>query len=115
MIEEGKSLELLAYTAWIVWNPRNKGEAWFANKSGVGVVIRDSYGAVLASCLEKIFQAYKAEVTEALAARKALSFAHELGFQNVILEGDALGLIQALKSQEQNLCPLGLLVEYVKI
>lgn len=24
MIEEGKPLELLAYTAWIVWNQRNK-------------------------------------------------------------------------------------------
>ena len=86
-----------------------------ANRAGIGVVIRDNYGAVLASCSESIFQAYEAGVTEALAARKALSFAHELGFQNVILEGDALHLIQALKSQEQNLCPLGLLVEDVKI
>ena len=174
MIEAGKSLELLAYTAWTIWNQRNKvrlhlqacplhhvaeqtvellaqyranteasgtqvrsnrngGNRWRApqaglmkvnfdgvvfddaNKSGVGVVIKDSYGVVLASCSEKIFQVYKAEVTEALATLKALSFAHELGFQNVILEGDALGLIQALKSQEQNLCPLGLLVEDVKI
>ena len=55
------------------------------------------------------------EETEALAAWKALMFAHELGFQSVILEGDALGLFQALKSQEQNLCPLGLLVEDVKV
>ena len=37
------------------------------NMSGVGVVIRDSYGEVLASCSEKISQAYEAEVTEALA------------------------------------------------
>lgn len=65
--------------------------------SGVGVVIKDSNGAVLASCAEKIGQVYKAEETEALAALKALTFAHELGFQNVVLEGDALGLIQALK------------------
>ena len=159
MIEEGKSLELLAYTAWSMWNQRNKvrlnlqacpshhvakqtarmlaqyrvntevaamqvwsnrngGNMWRAppagfvkinfdgavfdeaNMSGVGVVIRDSYGEVLASCSEKISQAYEAEVIEALAAQKALSFAQELGFQNVILEGDALGLIQALKSQE---------------
>ncbi|XP_065630298.1 uncharacterized protein LOC136067864 [Quercus suber] len=174
MIEEGKSLELLAYTTWTVWNQRNKvrlnlqacpmhhvaeqatellaqykanteassthvrsnrneGNKWRApqasfvkvnfdgavfddaNKSGVGVVIRDSYGDVLASCSEKILQAYKAKVTEVLAAWKALSFAHELGFQNVILEGDALHLIQALKSQKQSLCPLGLLVEDEKI
>ncbi|XP_050290157.1 uncharacterized protein LOC126728358 [Quercus robur] len=64
---------------------------------GVGVVIRDNNGAVLPSCSEKIIQAYKAEEIEALAALKALMFAHELSFQNVILEGDALGLIQALK------------------
>ena len=70
------------------------------DKSSVGVVIKDNNGAVLASCSEKNFQASKAEETEALAALKALTFAHELGFQNVILEGDALGLIQALKLQE---------------
>ena len=37
---------------------------------------------------------------DALAALMALTFTHELGFQNVVLEGDALSLIQALKSQE---------------
>ena len=126
MIEEGKSLELLAYTAWSMWNQRNKvrlnlqacpshhvakqtarmlaqyrvntevaamqvwsnrngGNMWRAppagfvkinfdgavfdeaNMSGVGVVIRDSYVEVLASCSEKISQAYEVEVTEALA------------------------------------------------
>ena len=131
MIEEGKSLELLAYTAWSVWNQRSKvrlnlqacplhhvaeqtagmlaqyranteaagtqvwsnengGNMWRAppvsfvkinfdgavfddaNMSGVGVVIRDSYGEVLALCSEKISQAYEAEVTEALATQKAL-------------------------------------------
>ena len=166
MIEDGKSLELLAYMAYTVWNQRNKvkpnlqasplhqvaaqsiellassmqvrsnrtgGNRWQApqasfvkvnfdgavfgelNKSSVGVVIRNNNGAVLASCSEKMSQAYKVEETEALVARKALMFAHELGFQSVILEGDALGLIQALKSQEQNVCPLGLLVEDVKV
>ena len=49
-----------------------------------------------------------------MAALKALSFAHELGFQNIVLEGDALNLIQALKAQEQTLLPWGLLVEDVK-
>ncbi|KAL0016116.1 hypothetical protein SO802_003185 [Lithocarpus litseifolius] len=62
-------------------------------------------------CLESKEQ----EEVEALATRKVLTFAHELGFQNVILEGDAFSLNQALKSQEQNLCPLGLLVEDVKV
>ena len=84
-----------------------------SSMSGVGVVIRDTNGAVLASCAEKIGHTYKADETEALAALKALTLAHELGFQNVV--GDALGLIQVLKSQEQNLSSWGLLVEDVKV
>ena len=50
------------------------------NKSSVGVVIRDNNGAILASCSEKLSQAYKAEETKALVAWKALMFAYELGF-----------------------------------
>ncbi|XP_075665334.1 uncharacterized protein LOC142634995 [Castanea sativa] len=125
MIEEGKSLELLAFMAWTVWNQRNKvrlnlqayllyqvaeetaellaqyrastkasdmlvrsheigGNRWRALQ--VGFVKVNSDGA-----------AYKVEEIEVLAARKALSFAHELRFQNVILKGDVLGVILALK------------------
>ena len=86
-----------------------------SNMSGIGVVIRDSNGDVLASCSQKIRQAYKAEKIEALAAFKALSFAFELGFHSAILEGDSLGLIQALKSKERSLSPMGLLIEDVKV
>ena len=78
-------------------------------------MIKDNNGAILASCSEKITQAHKADEIEALAALKALSFAHELGFRSAILEGDSLGLIQALKSEEYTLSPLGLLVEDVKV
>ena len=41
-----------------------------SNMSGIGVVIRDNNGAVLASCSKKITQAYKANKIEALAAQK---------------------------------------------
>lgn len=174
LIAEGKPLELFAYTAWMVWNQRNKarlnlqviplhqvadqakellaqyrvklqvpkvqlmnsgsrGSRWRcpqvglvkinfdgaicseANMSGIGVVIRDDKGAVLASCSEKIPRACKADEIEALAAMKPLSFAFELGFWSAILDGDSLGLIQALKSEEQSLAPTGLLIEDVKM
>ena len=51
-----------------------------SNMSGIGVVIRDNNGVVLASCTKIITQAYKANEIEALAALKALSFAYKLGF-----------------------------------
>ena len=61
-----------------------------AKMSGIGVGIRESNGAVLASFSQKISQAYKAKVTEAMAALNALSFAFELGFHSTILKGDSL-------------------------
>ncbi|XP_075665214.1 uncharacterized protein LOC142634848 [Castanea sativa] len=85
-----------------------------SNQSGIGVVIRDNNGAVLASCSKKIHQAYKPDEVETLAALKAVSFALELGFRIAILEGDALGLINALKSVVCSLSPTGLLIEDVK-
>ena len=53
-----------------------------SNSSGVGAVIRNYNGVVMASCAEKLNQAYKAEEIEVLAALKALQFAFDLGFQN---------------------------------
>nr|POF12608.1 hypothetical protein CFP56_25070 [Quercus suber] len=98
------------------WVKANFDGAVFSefNQSGVGVVIRDKNGAVLASCSEKILHAYKPDEVEALAALKAASLARDLGFQNVILEGDSLCLIKALKSAEDSLSPIGLLVDDVK-
>ena len=51
-----------------------------SNMFGIGVVIWDSNGAVLASCSQKIPQACKAKEIEVLAALKSLSFVFELGF-----------------------------------
>ena len=78
-----------------------------SNMSGIGAIIRNHDGAVRASCAEKLNQAYKEKEIEALAALKALQLAYDLGFQNVILKGESLGLIQALKAEDHNLSPLG--------
>ena len=45
------------------------------NKSGVGVVIRDGYGLVLASLSKQISQLYTALEIEAMAVSTVLSFA----------------------------------------
>ena len=82
--------------------------------SGVGVVIRDNNGSVLASFSKKIPQAYKPDEIETLAAMIALSVAHVLGFRGAILEGDSLGFFHAL-SEVHSLAPLGLLIEDVKV
>jgi hypothetical protein len=54
-------------------------------KIGVGVVVRDESGTLLAS------------FAEAVAPWKAVVFSSELGFPRVIFEGDALEVVNALK------------------
>ena len=44
---------------------------------------------------------------ETLAARRAVEFALELGFENIILEGDSDVLIKLLNSCSKSLAPFG--------
>ena len=82
--------------------------------SGVGVVARDVNGLVLASCAKKIHQSFKPVEIEAIAAATALTFAKDLSFQRIILEGDSLEVIQALLEKIETLTPTGLLLEDVR-
>ena len=175
LIEEGKQLELFAYTAWTVWNQRNQvrvrvpattlhqipevsrtmlydfhsklldsdthlhhrnhctQQHWvpppanlvkinfdgavFSNDnfSGVGAKIRDENGLVLGSCTKRLAQAYSVVEVEALATTSALAFANDLGVTRVILEGDSLVVIKALREEEQLLSPTSLLLEDVRM
>ena len=84
-------------------------------KAGVGMVVRDAKGLVLASCAKEMHQPYKAAVIESLAAATALSFATNLGFRRVVLEGDLMEVIQALRENAESLTPTGLLLEDVRM
>ena len=72
------------------------------------------YGLVLGSCSKHLPQAYSAVEVEALAAATALALAEDLGMQRVILEGDSLVIIKALREEEQFFSPVGLLLEDVR-
>lgn len=77
------------------------------NKAGLGVVIRDSFGQVLASLSEQITLPFSSDLVEAMAAPRAISFAAKLGFLRFILEGDSELIIKALQSKEDSLAPFG--------
>ncbi|KAK9992432.1 hypothetical protein SO802_027417 [Lithocarpus litseifolius] len=91
---------------WVVPRVRRSGGLVLYWRASINIIVEG---------LEKINKAYKAEEIEALAALKALLFAHELGFRSVNIKGDSLGLILALKLEEHSLSPVGLLVEDVKV
>ena len=84
-------------------------------KAGVGVVVRDAKDLVLASCTKVMHQPYKVVEIESLAAATALSFATDLGFRCVVLEGDSMEVIQVLRKNAQSLTPTSLLLEDVRM
>ena len=83
-------------------------------KTGVGVVIRDHRGHVIASCSKLVHQQLCSNDIEMMAAGCALSFALEVGVKRAILEGDSLNVIKGLMEEETMLVPLGLLIEDAK-
>ena len=64
--------------------------------AGLGVVVRDSAGLVMAALSQKVRLPGSADVVEALAARRAICFAQELSLHNVVIEGDSLKVIEAI-------------------
>jgi hypothetical protein len=84
------------------------------NKIGVGVVIRNDKGDFLAALSSLENWGSSPEDAEAIAATKAISFAASICLFDVILEGDSLNLMRALKDVNPNLSRIGHLIDYVK-
>ncbi|XVF32698.1 hypothetical protein REPUB_Repub17cG0105400 [Reevesia pubescens] len=66
---------------------------------GSGVIIRDEEGSVLGACSVFHFGLQNPEIVEASAALVALSFAANMGFQQIIVEGDAARVVSLLQKQ----------------
>ncbi|XP_075665671.1 uncharacterized protein LOC142635397 [Castanea sativa] len=84
------------------------------NTSGIGVVVRDSAGNVLASMSQQLCQAYSAEEIERVAACKALQFASDIGIRVAVLEGDSQILIKRLVESVEVLSYSGALLNDVR-
>ena len=84
-------------------------------KSGIGVVIRDNKGLIIASCSKVVHQVLGVFDIEALAAVWALSFASDVGVRRAVLEGDSMAVILGLREDGMVLVPYELLLEDVRI
>ena len=74
---------------------------------GLGVVIQNDVGLVMASLTQKLPLPSSIIEVEVFAARRALELALELGFDNIILEGDSEILLKALKNGGSRLAHYG--------
>ena len=86
--------------------------AWFneSEEAGIGVVVRDSSGHVLAALAEKIKKPHSVDCLEMMAARRAVIFAQEIGLQKCQFEGDSKTIIKALKIGDMSSSSFGHLV-----
>ena len=64
--------------------------------AGLGVVVRDLVGLIIAALSQRLRLPGSVDVMEALAACRAIRFAWELNLHHVMIEGDSLRVIQAI-------------------
>nr|POE91501.1 hypothetical protein CFP56_14609 [Quercus suber] len=83
-------------------------------EAGLGFIIRNDRGLVMAALTQSIPLPTSMEMVEVLAARRTLLFAKELGFEKVILEGDFEIAIQAMKNDAFSAAPFGHIVSDIK-
>ena len=84
------------------WYKANFDGALFSSTdaAGLGVVIRDNVGAVIGALSMRIPLPQSVATVETLACRCVVQFTVEIGLHEVIFEGDAAGVIQAIKNRE---------------
>ena len=71
-----------------------------SNSAGLGAVVCDSMGGVLASLAENIPLPQTMAGVEAAAARRAILLARDLNFSLIILEGDSEIITRAIQAEE---------------
>ena len=83
-------------------------------KSRIGVVIRDTHGSVMASLSKVLPQLHSPLEIEAKVASSALQLAKELGFNQIVLEGDSKVLMHALADNSPFLSTVGSLIDDIR-
>ena len=82
-----------------------------SNEAGIEIVVRNQDGRVMAAMAKKIHHPTSVEILEFLAARRAVLFASELGFLQIIFEGDLEVTIRALQEENSAISSVGHIIK----
>ncbi|XP_042954618.1 uncharacterized protein LOC122291034 [Carya illinoinensis] len=113
--------QVISRTEWTAPPPGFYKANWDAavdkenSKIGVGVVVRDSSGMVIASVCSSIFLNPDHLLGEAVAALKASTLCFDIGLNQVMLEGDSSAVVQAVQRRDECWSPTGLVVRDIKL
>nr|POF27193.1 hypothetical protein CFP56_08563 [Quercus suber] len=75
-------------------------------RAGVGAIVRDAEGSVLASMAESFHLPFSVATVEVIAAMKSIQFTKDLGLTSFILKGDSKSAIEGLKCKSSSLTNL---------
>ena len=85
-----------------------------SNHAGIGVIIRDWRGEAVGALSMSVPATQSVVELEALACRRAVQFAVELGLQDVVFEGDSLQVIQAISQETLDYLSYGHIIEDIR-
>jgi ribonuclease HI len=81
---------------------------------GFGVIIRDHRGAVCAAKCKRFNRDYEPVIGEAMAAMEAVEFNKDRGLLDIMLEGDSLQVVQAIKEPSPSWKKYGHFIDAIK-
>ncbi|XP_018813588.2 uncharacterized protein LOC108985665 [Juglans regia] len=84
------------------------------SRMGVGVVIRNWEGSVTATLRSSRCIFLDAKLAEAMAALRAVLLCKQLGISRVLLEGDALNVVNDINSEAKDWSSVGLIIQDIK-
>ncbi|KAA8530045.1 hypothetical protein F0562_004754 [Nyssa sinensis] len=84
-------------------------------RGGVGGLVRDCQGEVIEGFGKMLVDCGSATQVEMFAILHGLIFAKEIGIHDIILEGDSLNSLLAIKSPLEDFSSLGIYVEEVNV
>jgi len=82
--------------------------------SGVGVMVRNDKGEAMAALSARGPPVQDSEEVKVLACQRAMEFAVEAGFMELVLEGDNSTVMKAISSLQPNMSRLGHVYEDIK-
>ena len=85
-----------------------------SDSAGLGVIIRNDLGQVMAASAQTIPLPTSVETVEVLAARNAICLARELQFNKIIIEGDSEVVIKTLNRSSASSTSFGHLIRDIK-
>ena len=88
---------------------------WDSNSAGLGAMVRDIMGGVLASLVDNIPPPQTVVDVETVVARKGIMLARDLNLSSTVLEGDSEIITRAIQAEEQSLASYGNLIEEIRL